>query len=173
MERITEIKDLDAVYEIFIEAFPPAELRLYEVMKQLYVEELLKIYVVKQDNQIVGAISLWELDQFIYVEHFAVSSSLRGQGLGSYFLKEVKSLYPQYQIVLEVEEPIQEIEKRRVEFYQRNDFVFNSFGYIQPPFRENVEDVYLLLMTYPAAINQEQFLHIKEQLFKKVYLVKD
>ncbi|MEG0592567.1 MAG: GNAT family N-acetyltransferase [Coprobacillus sp.] len=173
MERITEIKDLDAVYQIFIEAFPPAELRLYEVMKQLYIEGLLKIYVLKQENEIVGALSVWELDNFVYVEHFAVSSKLRGQGLGSFFLKEVKLLYPQKQIVLEVEEPILEIEKRRVEFYQRNDFVLSSFGYIQPPFRENVEDVHLVLMTYPSAITQEQFIHIKNQLFKKVYLVKD
>lgn len=173
MERITEMKDLDAVYQIFIEAFPPAELRLYEVMKQLYIEGLLKVYVLKQENEIVGALSVWELDNFIYVEHFAVSSKLRGQGLGSFFLREVKSLYPNQQIVLEVEKPIQEIEKRRVEFYQRNDFVLSTDGYIQPPFRDNAEEVYLVLMTYPCAITQEQFTNIKNQLFKKVYLVKD
>lgn len=173
MERIKEIKDLKAVYQIFEEAFPIAELRLYEVMKQLYVEELLKIYVLKQANEIVGALSIWELDCFVYVEHFAVSAKLRGQGLGSFFLKEVKALYPKQQIVLEVEKPIQEIEKRRVEFYQRNDFILSSFDYIQPPFRANVEEIHLVLMTYPKAIHQDEFIHIKNQLFNKVYLVKE
>lgn len=173
MERIVSLKDFEDVYELFIEAFPPAELRLYELTKQFYEQDIMKIYVIKQDEDIVGAISVWEFDDFVYVENFAVSSKLRGQGLGGVFLKEMKVLYPHHQLVLEVEEPVNEMAKRRIEFYQRNGFVLSEFDYIQPPFRENEEDVTLVLMTYPQAINHNEFLKIKNHLFKDVYLVKD
>ncbi|WP_050636652.1 GNAT family N-acetyltransferase [Candidatus Stoquefichus sp. SB1] len=168
MEKIT-IKDFDEVYALFEKAFPLAELRPYESMKELFENNEFVIYSYQRENQIVGALIVWELSDFVYLENFAVDESLRGQGIGSYFLEEAQKLYSNKLIVLEVEEPMNSITKRRVAFYERNHYILNPYHFIQPALRENVSKVELMLMSYPTAIDVYTFDQIKKQIFRVVY----
>lgn len=168
MEKIKR-NEFDSVYELFVKAFPLAELRPYEMMKDLLEQDQFVIYSYKKENQIKGALIVWEFDDFIYLENFAIDESLRGQGIGSYFLEEVKKIYSNQLIVLEVEEPIDTITKRRVGFYERNQFYLNPYHFIQPALRENVSQVELMLMSYPQAIDMYAFDHIKKYIFRNVY----
>lgn len=51
MEKIT-IKDFDEVYALFEKAFPLAELRPYESMKELFENNEFVIYSYQRENQI-------------------------------------------------------------------------------------------------------------------------
>ncbi|MBS5113684.1 MAG: GNAT family N-acetyltransferase [Coprobacillus cateniformis] len=168
MEKIT-LKEFDEVYALFDKAFIPAELRPYEKMKLLFLEDEFVIYGMSQDEKIVGAIIVWEFNDFVYLENFAVDQSLRGQGLGSQILQAVKELYPHQLLVLEVEEPIDDLTKRRVAFYQRNQYVLNPYHFVQPPLRKNAPKVELMYMSYPDSINVYAFDQIKKQIFRIVY----
>lgn len=168
MEKIN-INDFDEIYALFEKAFPLAELRPYELMKDLFQSDDFVIYSYKKDKQIVGALIVWEFSDFVYLENFAVDESLRGQGIGSYFLEEAKKLYPHSLIVLEVEEPVDTITKRRVAFYERNQYILNPYHFIQPALRDNVPKVELMLMSYPNAIDVYTFDQIKKQIFRIVY----
>lgn len=168
MKQITN-QQFKQVYQLFEKSFIPAELRPYELLYSLFLKGELKIYIQEQKTDIVGAMIVWELNDYIYLENFAVCENLRGQGIGGTLLEELKKIYPHHSIVLEVEEAKDEISQRRIQFYQRHQWIFNPYGYIQPQLRKNVENVYLYLMTYPHAINQQQFIQIKEELFHKVY----
>ena len=46
----------------------------------------------EQKGKIIGFIAIWEFDDFVYVEHFALTESCRGLGLGSKMLKETAKL---------------------------------------------------------------------------------
>ncbi|WP_028043456.1 GNAT family N-acetyltransferase, partial [Candidatus Stoquefichus massiliensis] len=92
MEKIS-INEFDEVYALFEKAFPLAELRPYELMKELFENNEFVIYSYVHNQRIVGALIVWELSDFVYLENFAVDESLRGQGIGSYFLDEAKKLY--------------------------------------------------------------------------------
>lgn len=168
MEKIDK-NDFDEVYALFEKAFPLAELRPYDLMKELFQNDEFLIYSYKKENQIVGALIVWEFNDFVYLENFAIDESLRGQGIGSYFLDEAKKLYSKKLIVLEVEEPIDTITKRRVAFYERNQYILNPYHFIQPALRENVSKVELMLMSYPNAIDVYTFDQIKKQIFRVVY----
>ena len=98
MEKIT-LKEFDEVYALFEKAFIPAELRPYEKMKLLFLEDEFVIYGMYQDGRIIGAIIVWEFNDFVYLENFAVDQSLRGQGLGSQILQAIKELYPHQLLV--------------------------------------------------------------------------
>lgn len=163
------ISHFDEVYALFEKAFIPAELREYEKMKTLFQQRVFDIYGYYQNSKLVGAISVWDLGDFVYLENFAVDASLRGHGIGAKILKELQVLYSQRQLILEVEEPTDDIKKRRISFYQRNDFIFNHYGYIQPALREMQTEVHLLLMSYPSVLNENMYKHIKNQIFKIVY----
>ena len=72
-------------------------------------------------------------------------------------------------LVLEVEEPIDDLTKRRVAFYQRNQYVLNPYHFVQPPLRKNAPKVELMYMSYPDSINVYAFDQIKKQIFRIVY----
>lgn len=151
MEKIT-LKEFDEVYALFEKAFIPAELRPYEKMKLLFLEDEFVIYGMYQDGRIIGAIIVWEFNDFVYLENFAVDQSLRGQGLGSQILQAIKELYPHQLLVLEVEEPIDDLTKRRVAFYQRKSICFKSISFcsttIKKECTESRIDVYELSRFY-------------------------
>lgn len=168
MEKIT-IQEFDEVYQLFKEAFIPEELRPYEKMKDLLNRKSFSIFVIREEEKIVAAILIWQFEQFVYLENFAVDKSQRGHGLGSKILTEVKDLYPEQFIVLEVENPDDEMKQRRIKFYQRNDFILNPFHYMQPSFRREPTGVDLMLMSYPQEMDVYTFDLIKKQIFTVVY----
>lgn len=172
MKQITN-QQLREVYQFFEQSFILAELRPYEWLYSLFQEGKLKIYIQEQENDMVGAMIVWKLENFIYLENFAVQKDLRGQGIGGLMLEELKKMYPHDTIVLEVEEGKDEISQRRIQFYQRHQWIFNPYHFIQPQLREKAEDIHLYVMTYPHAIDEQQFMKIKKDLFNKVYNKKE
>ena len=116
----------------------------------------------------VGIITTWSFNGFHYLEHLATSPQVRNQGFGSQIMemikKELKGL-----IVLEVEEPLDELTKRRVGFYQRNGFKLCDKNYIQPAYRPDGESVPLKIMFYGTDNLDADFDKIKRTIYKEVY----
>lgn len=167
--KILVKEELNEAYQLFQKSFPISELRPYEKMIYLFDKGLFHVYGEYQQDKLVGALLIWEFDDFVYLENFAVDQTLRGQGIGSILLNEMKLLFPTKLHILEVETPQDELTKRRVGFYERNDYILNPFHYIQPTFRLADEGVELMLMSYPNPINVYTFDQIKKQIFRAVY----
>ena len=108
------------------------------------------------------------LCEYKFLEHFAVHPSYRGMGIGSKLLKEVISSLSGL-CFLEVEPPISELQKRRVEFYKRQGFFINVYQYFQPAFSKTLPAVPLKIMTYGKEIDEKEFLKIKNLVYKEVY----
>ena len=161
----------DEFFEILSEAFPKAEYRPYE--KQLALLDLpyYKIYTYEQDEKIAAFFAVWEGPSFVFIEHFAVKEAFRNGGLGARLLQAFTQLQSK-PIILESEDPITEMQKRRIGFYKRNAFSKNEFGYLQPVLTEGEKTVPLILMTYPAVLDDVSFKLFKDWVFEKVYGVK-
>ncbi|HKL71742.1 MAG TPA: GNAT family N-acetyltransferase [Marinilabiliaceae bacterium] len=115
-------------------------------------------------------ITHWELDKFIYVEHFALSHHLRGKGMGSSVLKDFMEKYKR-PIVLEVEPPTNAISRRRIRFYERLGFTLFHWDYQQPPYRTSDDSLALLLMTSSPELlkNKNGFQYVKTEIHRHVY----
>ncbi len=167
-------KDFDKVYEVMEESFPMEEYRTYEEQKNLLNNPRYSIYVIKDENDhnVMAFICVWRFDQFAFIEHFAVNSKYRNQGLGSSILKELfQSL--SCRICLEVELPNTFVAKRRIEFYKRNGFYMNEYPYIQPSISEGRKPLPLAVMTTQGGISKALFEEIKKVLYQWVYHVND
>ena len=81
----------------------------------------------------------------------------------------MKEIYKYRIIVLEVEKPFDEMSTRRIGFYQRHDFHFNEYSYVQPSLDGLPSHVHLHVMTYPREIDHMTFEQIKAETFKVVY----
>lgn len=162
----------DQVFSIMERSFPADEYRTYEEQKELLLEPRYHIYVcMRRDPDcacVEAFLSVWQFEDFTYIEHLASDPAIRGQGLGSAILQEAAAFFPK-QICLEVEPPDTELAKRRIAFYQRNGFYLNSYPYIQPPISKGKRPLPLMIMTSGAGITEERFQELRTELYREVY----
>ena len=162
----------DELQKIYFDSFPPDERREWKEMKELVHLNKFRLNQIFDDQALIGLISIWSLTNFLFIEHFAISESYRGKGIGSQILKQIieeKSI----RIVVEVEEPNNEYARRRIAFYERQGFSFGNEVYYQPPYSCNKNKVRMLLMSFPDKIPTLQFPDIRARLYREVYRCSD
>ena len=172
MFQLITIESFQEVYPILKEAFPSTERRIEERQKGLLAVPEYELYGVKEENKIQGLVALWEFEEFIFIEHFAIAPEFRNGGFGGRVLESIIK-WKNKAVILEVEEPLEELQKRRIGFYERHNFFYNAYSYLQPPLRENQEFLPLKVMTRPNAINLEEFEQYKSLIYKFVYQYKE
>ncbi|NME70523.1 GNAT family N-acetyltransferase [Flammeovirga aprica] len=158
------------LWEIYLEAFSPAERRSRKDL--LGNMELDNYYFngIQFKDKNCGLVGYWVFEEFVYIEYLAMKSSNRGSGAGSKFLEFFIEKFKDRTIILEVEHPVTNIQKRRVNFYKRNGFFYNKGSFIQPQYNEDIkEEVELNIMSYPAKMDKEKLEKTKEILFERVY----
>lgn len=162
--------DFDQMFGIIELSFPKDEYRTYEGHLALLDEPDYQVYVLRDEeaDELRALVTVWEFESFGYVEHLAVNPAYRNGGLGSLILEELTEKLGKM-ICLEVELPESDMARRRIGFYERNGFYLNEYPYIQPPLAKGQSEVPLLIMTTKRKITQEEFVHLRDQLYKKVY----
>lgn len=159
----------DSFWEIMTESFPENERKTSEeYIKQLRNEHFAIKLQTDTSANIQGFIGYWQLDGRLFVEHFAVSSKYRNQGLGgTIFSRFLESTT--LPVVLEVEPPQDELARRRIKFYERFGFVLNSFPYLQPSYHPGGNAVELRLMTNDNKLTEVQFRSLRDEIYQTVY----
>lgn len=171
--RITSAEDvlLRQVEHTYLTAFPPEERREFaEVKKLIYPDSPFTVQVLLKEGKYAGFITYWNLDDFYYVEHFAIDEAARNGGIGGKALKQFLEQCDM-PVVLEVERPENELSRRRIGFYERSGFRLDTHPYRQPPYRRGGEWLDLYLMTYGCLDMDRMYEVVKERLYKQVYRV--
>jgi GAF domain-containing protein len=156
----TEIRSMahplfNQAWNLYKKSFPPEERRPLRMQKKMMNNPLYHFEVVTENGRFVGLILWWKFETVIYIEHLATSSHIRGRGYGGRILEEFVRRFT-LPLLLEVEPPAVEINRRRIDFYRRFGFVLNEHAYRHPPYKKGGEYVSLMLMTYPEAISEEE-----------------
>ena len=158
--------DFEKIYNILYEAFPIYERRTKEKQLELFGNDKYKVFI--DSKQVNVFMAVWDFNNFAFLEHFAVTSSMRGKNIGSDFFKTVvKELNKT--VIWEVELPSNDIAKRRIEFYKKLGAKLNNFEYIQPSLQKGQGTIPLLIMSYPSLLDENAFFEIKSTIYKHVY----
>ena len=90
LERIGAQHPLfDASFSLYESSFPPNERRTRaDHLLALQDTDFLPLGAV-EDDRLLADVFVWQTEDFVYLEHFAVQPSLRGQGTGSRILREL------------------------------------------------------------------------------------
>ncbi len=122
---------------------------------------------IANSPKLLGLLTTWEFDDFIYIEHFAIDPTLRSQGYGSEALKAFIHEHGK-PIVLEAEPPTDALSIRRIKFYERIGLTLYDFPYMQPAYTEDSHPVELRLM---GTIDTEAtpLTDVEQQLHREVY----
>ena len=173
LERF-ERSDFNDIHEILESSFPRDERRDREGQLRIFDRPEYRVLGIREeaDKNGVGAcaaiMAIWEFDDFIYLEHFAVKESMRNGGLGKKMLGEMISTFGK-PAVLEVEPPEDDITRRRIAFYERNGFALNHYEYVQLAYGEDSEPVPLKIMSCPDALDEEGFIKVRNTLYRELF----
>ncbi|MBE6645197.1 MAG: GNAT family N-acetyltransferase [Ruminococcaceae bacterium] len=165
--RKATVSEFDGIYREMQKNFIPEEIRDYESAREVMKEDGYSLYHVLCDDIRVGFITVWELSEFAFVEHFVIYADFRNKGLGERTLALLKDKYDK--ILLEAEPPENEIKSRRISFYKRCAFHENIYEYFQPPYRKGDCGTRLVLLSYPNVLSD--FESAKKQIYKDVYKI--
>ena len=162
-----EKTDFDLVFSEIEKNFIPDERRDYDDALKLFLSGKYEIILFISEGKNVGFITLWHFEGFTFAEHFVIYEKYRNAGLGALALKRLEEVYTK--IVLEAEPPISPIAERRLAFYKRNGFFENGQKYMQPAYREDKDEVELLIMSYPSLLDNfaETVSIIKREVYGK------
>lgn len=168
LKKIEEEHEFEAVKGLYLSAFPPEERREYnELKQQLYVEEC-AVNLIFANKEIAGFCILWNFTDFVFLEHFAIESALRGQGVGERVLTLIRETFNK-PVILETEPPLAEISTCRVNFYLRNGFQILDKPYLQPSYDGIKPEIELKLMSTKPDLTNIQLDGYISVIRKKVY----
>jgi len=161
-----------AMHKLYIDSFPPDERRPWTDIEMMTdSSDSFHFTLLKSGGAPAGFITWWNLQDGIYVEHFAIEPARRSHGLGALALGQFCSDHGHKPIVLEAEPSgSNPMANRRINFYERCGFTSHpEFEYIQPPYSPGLNPVRLTLMTYGTISDLG---HLATELKQKVYGVK-
>lgn len=157
------------LFEIMEYSFPRDERRDFEDHFAEFTKPPFRSLVWEENGSIAGFMNYWQLNGFVYLEHFAVAKELRGHGLGSKLMEKLREV-TNCPIVLEVEPPeLSEAAAHRISFYKRLGFHLNEYEYYQPPYHKGEKPVRLMIMSAPAPLLGKEFDEVKTLIYREAY----
>ena len=148
-----KMEDYPSFLKLYNESFPPDERR--ELKDEEHLANFIKMkggkfnaFAAKDGDLFLAFLSYWTFEGYTYIEHFAVVPEHRGKRIGALMLNHLfKEVSPN--VLIEVEKPEGEEQKRRIKFYERNGFrVREEFDYTQPAYSSDKSPVEMLPMTH-------------------------
>ncbi|WP_392565368.1 GNAT family N-acetyltransferase [Utexia brackfieldae] len=157
---------LDQINHLYDSAFPLHEQRSNQGRQTIILCEDYYLYRFTEQGKFIGFIGSWQMGNFFYVEHFAISAELRGQGYGQQALK----LFSQQakQIILEIDPVIDVVSQKRLHFYQHCGFKHNPYQHFHPSYHPEYKPHQLEILSLPNLIDQRTYQQFKARLYDRV-----
>ncbi|CVK16748.1 Acetyltransferase (GNAT) domain-containing protein [Apibacter mensalis] len=171
--NLLDLNEVIFIENIYTKSFPVEERRPTDKMFKIYEDykDKFKILLCIKDNERIGFITYWKLNNFIFIEHFAISSDYRRLGYGSkimqLFIKKIS-----LPIVLEVEPPSSHWDERRIIFYERLGFkLWNTIEYMQPSYHQDGKSYPMKLMSLREINIDKEYQNVINLIHSEVYHV--
>lgn len=155
-------------WELYEQSFPMEERRPKAWQTDILPHSSYYFELVLQEEALIGLLLWWSFEEVRYIEHFATVPVLRGRGYGKLILEAFVSR-DERPVLLEVEPPQNEMQQRRIRFYEQSGFILNNHVYQQPPYHQGQQPLTLLLMSHPAAISAETVAHFVNKRHPLIY----
>ena len=141
-----------ALYE---SAFPTVERRDEDEQARVMAKEAYHFELIMTEAGFCGIMLYWETAEFLFLEHFAILPTLRGQGIGSAALALLKAKGKT--VILEIEPPVDVLTCRRRGFYERCGFLLTAHDHLQTKYRPEDEDLPLRVLSFPHPITEAEY----------------
>lgn len=168
-----EDEGLSFVKALYESAFPVQERREWtDLLSLIGREPEMRLEIVKDEEEPVAFVVWWQISDWMFIEHLAVSSTRRGKNYGSRIMDHYLAL-AQQRMLLEVEPPLTEEAQRRIRFYEKLGLNLLDYAYEQPSYNEKGVVYPMCLMSTQKDLTEDPvFLELTDLFRFKVYLSK-
>jgi len=163
-ESLPELSFIKKLYE---EAFPLQERRDWASLLGLLNHQDMQVDLLAAEESPVGFIIWWEIQDWRFIEHFAISSEVRGKGYGAEVMRYYLDVF-EGKMLLEVEPAITPDACRRISFYEKMGLSLIDVAYRQPCYIEENRSYPMHLMAKPSFVAQD-FKKLIGEVKNKVY----
>lgn len=153
-------------WNLYETSFPIYERRTFDTHIKALDDENFHCTYITENNTFIGILFFWKLEEFIYIEHFAIDENLRDKGYGSKILKEFCLI--EKNLILEIDPPIDNISIKRYYFYKNCGFKLYDFEHVQLPYRKGYEGYKLTILANGIDLNQELYSKFYHLMFKNL-----
>lgn len=160
--RLDSVQDISFVeaFALYESSFPQHERRLIGKQTALMTNPRYHFDVIKEDRDFIGILLYWEGSEYVYIEHFAIRTSLRGKAIGTRVLETFCREHSR--VILEIDPPVNETAISRERFYQRLGFKTNGYAHRHPAYQKQFPPHELVVMSYPHPLTEGEY-----QLFRR------
>lgn len=173
MINFLEIKDnleyKDFAQNLYNEAFPIEERWDFNAILN---NNNNKFYAILDGDIPIGITTIWEFLDFNYIEYLAIDKKFRGKNYGSKILTQILESLKDKLIVIEVEPyDLNEIAKKRIDWYLRFGFILADYDYNMACINEKKEEgtIKMKIMTTRKIKDKEEHDKITDYLYKNIY----
>lgn len=157
------------LFELYQNSFPIEERRELKDLNYLIQNEKQMCFnSIEIENHLVGFIILWNFEDFIYIEHFAIFPEERCKGFGTEILEAIKANFKKT-IVFEVEPENDLVSIIRINFYRRNLFEVIDKSYRQPSYHNKIDSYPMWIMSNKFDLTEITILNFIQIIKKNVY----
>ncbi len=160
------------LWSLYQDSFPVEEQRPFLWQKEAMLrEETFYCLRLEDEKGLAGLLFYWQFPACLYLEHFAIASARRGQGLGHAALSLLHGKGKP--VILEIEPVADALTRRRLSFYESLGYVRLPWKHAQLPFRRGGSSVPMELLSYPVAMTEAQVRGFQSRLASVVMHYRD
>jgi GNAT superfamily N-acetyltransferase len=159
--------DYNRVKTLYKKAIPVYERAPFWFLLSRSKSKNIMFYSINDDDLWIGFVYFIFNNNLLIIQFFAIDDGIRSKGYGGQVLTKIKSMYPEYSIVLGIEKPEDEAEnneqriKRKI-FYNKNGF--HESGYYGKQNKVTME-----LLLYGNEFNLEKLYGLLRIFFGKYF----
>ena len=158
--------------KLYNEAFPIEERWDFDAVFGNKLNNNYKFYSFLDGDAPIGIAIIWTLEYFNFIEYLAIDKKFRGKNYGSKILTQILDLLKDKFVVIEVEpSDLNEIAKKRIDWYLRFGFILADYDYNMPCFDYGKKNSVLRMkiMTTKKIESKEEHDKITNYLYENIY----
>lgn len=148
-------KYFDDAMNVYQSSFPIFEQRTMKDQIDALEDNRYYCTVICDNDIFIGLLFYWKFENYIYIEHLAISPNLRGQNYGSKILTVFCKENPN--TILEIDPPIDKVSINRLHFYSKLGFKLQPFTHVHPPYRNGNHGHDLKILSFNRDLEQEEY----------------
>ena len=153
--------------DIYDRSFPVHEQRTPLQQVQAFADPRYHLDGWIENDRLIGLMSWWKFDSYLYIEHFAIHPEVRGKKYGSLLLQHMKEAHAE-RLILEIDPVTDEQSARRLRFYQHAGFSDNPYLHIHPPYREGFSGHRLTVLSSRGQLTEQEYAQFYQDLINIV-----
>ena len=148
---------------LYRKSFPIFEQRSAAQQALAFQNEKYRLLAFTGRDSLIGFISYWQFDTYLYIEHFAINTELRGMGYGSRLLRSFIHSTDKL-VLLEIDPITDSVSEARLRFYKKCGFHENQHPHKHPAYCKEYAPHSLIILTTGRQISAQEYLGFDSDL---------